>query len=119
MYTECCHDTVPSRAEHKPPNLSSSVALACAPAPQHTLSPLSTPTDSSRLRYAVAGLALGGWLSGAAGGRLLSSCFVVRVVRGVRAGECYLVGPQVIKSLMSGAMRRRAGCSLGCDPVAM
>ena len=66
-------------------------------------------SDTTRLRYVVAGLALS---SG-------SPCFVVRVERGALAGECYLVGPHVIKTLMSGAMRRRAGSGLGRAPVAI
>jgi hypothetical protein len=65
--------------------------------------------DSSRLRYVVDGLAL------SAG----SACFVVRVLRGARAGERYLVGPSVVKTLMSRAMRLRAGGGLRRAPVAV
>ena len=66
------------------------------------------PGDSSRLRYIVDGLA----------SQAGASCFVVRVVRGGRAGERYLVGPSVVRSLMSGSVRRRAGAALRCAPVA-
>ena len=64
--------------------------------------------DVERLRYVVAGLAFSED----------APCFVVRVARGARAGECYLVGPAVVKSLMSAAQRRRAGRSLGSAPAA-
>ena len=64
--------------------------------------------DSARLRYTVAGLTFS---SG-------SPCFVVRVARGVRLGECYLVGAHVVKSLMSSAMRARAGRRLSSAPSA-
>lgn len=67
------------------------------------------PADKLRLRYEVAGLSFD---TG-------SPCFVVRVVRGAPKGNCYLVGTHVIKSLMSGAMRRRAGRSLAYAPVAI
>ena len=65
--------------------------------------------DTMRLQYVVAGLSFS---TG-------SACFVVRVARGVRKGECYLVGPHIVKSLMSGAMRRRAGGNLDHAPVAI
>ena len=65
--------------------------------------------DSARLRYVVAGLAFS---SG-------SPCFVVRVERGERLGECYLVGAHVIKSLMNRAMRARAGRRLSSAPSAV
>jgi hypothetical protein len=67
------------------------------------------PADKLRLRYEVAGLSF----------HTGSPCFVVRVVRGAPKGNCYLVGTHVIKSLMSGAMRRRAGRSLAYAPVAI
>ena len=67
------------------------------------------PTDSSRLQYVIDGLAF------AAG----SPCFVGRITRGSRAGERYLVGPHVVKTLMSGALRRRAGGRLRSAPVAV
>jgi hypothetical protein len=65
--------------------------------------------DTMRLQYVVAGLSFS---TG-------SACFVVRVARGARKGECYLVGPHIVKSLMSGAMRRRAGGNLAYAPVAI
>ena len=67
------------------------------------------PTDSSRLQYVIDGLAF------ATG----SPCFVGRITRGSRAGERYLVGPHVVKTLMSGALRRRAGGRLRSAPVAV
>ena len=67
------------------------------------------PADKMRLRYEVVGLSFD---TG-------SPCLVVRIMRGAQSGDCYLVGTHVIKSLMSGAMRRRAGRSLACAPVAI
>ena len=65
--------------------------------------------DAVRLRYVVVGLACP---SG-------SPCFVVKVTRGERAGECYVVQPHIVRSLMGSAVRRRAGSSLARDPVAI
>jgi len=66
-------------------------------------------SDTLRLRYVVAGLAF----------PADSPCFVVRVARGPRSGEYYLVGPDVVRSLMTGPMRRRAGCRLSRPPEAV
>ena len=65
--------------------------------------------DTQRLCYEVAGLSLS---SG-------PPYYVVRVARGAHSGEAYLVGPNVIKSLMTGARRRKAGSRLKNDPVAV
>ena len=48
-----------------------------------------------------------------------SGCYVVRVIRGAHSGEAYLVGPNVIKALMTGAGRRKAGSRLRSGPVAV
>ena len=65
--------------------------------------------DAVRLRYVVVGLAC----------PAVSPCFVVKVARGERAGECYVVQPHIIRSLMGSAVRRRAGGDLARDPVAV
>jgi hypothetical protein len=63
--------------------------------------------DTQKLRYEVAGLTEP------------SGCYVVRVIRGAHSGEAYLVGPNVIKALLNGAERRKAGNRLRSVPVAV
>ena len=65
--------------------------------------------DTQKLRYEVVGLTVS---SG-------PPHYVVRVTRGPHSGEAYLVGPNVIKSLMTGAGRRKAGSRLKNGPVAV
>ena len=65
--------------------------------------------DTQKLRYEVAGLTES---SG-------SPHYVVRVTRGAHSGEAYLVRPNVIKALMTGAGRRKAGSRLRSGPVAV
>jgi hypothetical protein len=46
-------------------------------------------------------------------------CFVVEVVKGALAGSRYLVAPDVVKSVMTGAMRKRAGRRLARPLVSL
>jgi len=65
--------------------------------------------DTIRLRYDVVGLSL----------VEDSPLYVVRVVDGTLAGHCYLVGPSIIKSLMTATAKRRAGGRLRRLPTAV
>ena len=66
-------------------------------------------TDDAKLRYTVLGLSFHEGLP----------YYVAEVARGALVGSRYLVGPDVIKALMTAAVRKAAGARLKRAPTAI